>query len=98
HRSCRFCHDVHRGIRQARQYLLRAGEVELRQVGEDDKADVEKRHVWAPLVLKRDRNSVGDAAIVRANARSMRRSEPNPQAIAMLSTFSFLSTNLRQAR
>ena len=30
HRSRRFCHDVHRGLGEARQHLLRAGEVELR--------------------------------------------------------------------
>ena len=36
-----------------------------------------------PLVLKRERNSVGDTAMARANARSMRRKDPNPQLNAM---------------
>src|SRR4029450_9867686 len=98
HRSCRLCHDVHRGLGQARQNLLRPCKVELRQVREDDKADVEERHGWAPFVLKRDRNSLGEAAIARANARSMRRSEPKPQAIAMVSMFSLVSSNRRRAR
>jgi hypothetical protein len=65
HRSRRFSHDVHRGLGQARQHLLLAGEVELSQFREIDKADVEERHAWAPFVLKRDRNSVGEAAIMR---------------------------------
>src|SRR5215831_5888901 len=98
HWSCRFCHDVHRRLWQARQHLLRTRKVELRQVREDDKADVVERHAWTPLVLKRDRNSLGDAAIVRANARSIRRSEPKPQATAMVSTPSSVSSSLRRAR
>ena len=30
HRSCRFCRNVHHGLRQSRQDLLWTGEVELR--------------------------------------------------------------------
>jgi hypothetical protein len=43
--SHRFCDDVHRRLRQSRQHLLRPGEVKLSQVGENDEADVEERHV-----------------------------------------------------
>src|ERR1700758_1273483 len=89
---------MHCGLRQACQHLLRTGEIELCQSREDDKADVEEWHVGPPLVLKRDRNSMGEAAIIRANARSMRRRDPNPHAIAIDSTFSSVSSNLRRAR
>jgi hypothetical protein len=36
--------DVDRRVRQPRQNLQRAGEVELRQLGENDEADIEVRH------------------------------------------------------
>jgi hypothetical protein len=36
--------------------------------------------------------------MVRANARSMRRSDPNPQATEMVSTLSSVSSNRRRAR
>src|SRR5262249_21565668 len=89
---------MHCRLRQPRQDLLRTGEVELCQVRENDKADIEERHALAPFVLKRERNSVGEAAIVGANALSMRRSDPNPQARAMVFTLSSVSSNLRRAR
>src|SRR5215472_768551 len=89
---------MHRGIRQTCQDLLRAREIELRQLRENDETDIEERHVGSPAVLKRERNSVGDAAIVRAKARSMRRSDPKPQETAMVSTVSSVSSNRRRAR
>ena len=98
HRRARFGDDVDCRSGKPRQHLQRTGEVELRQIREDHKTDVERGHAWSPFVLKRDRNSVGEAAIVRAKARSMRRSEPNPQATAMVSTLSSVSSNRRRAR
>src|SRR5205807_6300758 len=50
HGSRRFSHDVHRGLGQARQHLLRASEVELSQFRENHKADLEQRHAGAPFV------------------------------------------------
>src|SRR5215216_6977012 len=43
-----FGDDVHRRVGQSRQHLLGPGEVELRQVGEDDEADTEERHLGPP--------------------------------------------------
>jgi hypothetical protein len=77
---------MHRRLGQPCQDLLGTREIQLGQVGENDEADVEEWHDLAPFVLKRERNSVGEAANVRANARSMRRSDPNPHVTAMIST------------
>src|SRR5215472_10040892 len=89
---------MHRRLGQPRKDLLGTREVQLGQVRENDEADVEERHALAPFALNRVRNSVGEAAMVRANARSMRRSEPKPQTTAMVSTLSSVSSNLRRAR
>src|SRR4051794_7844022 len=87
-----------RRLRQPREHLQRTGEVELGQLGEYDKADIEERHFLSPLVLKRARNSAGDTPIIRAKARSMRRKDPNPELKATVSTLSAVSSSLRRAR
>src|SRR3954452_18745960 len=86
-----------RGLRQPREDLQGTGEIKLRQLRKDDKADIEDRHGCFPAVANRERNSVGDTAIVRVKARSMRRNEPNPQWNAMLSTVSSVSISARRA-
>src|SRR5215472_11456405 len=76
YRFARFGDDVDSRLRKQRQHLQRSGEIELRQIRKNDESDLEGRHAWSPLVLKRERNSVGEAAIVRANTRSLLRSDP----------------------
>src|SRR5207245_5089146 len=88
HSSVRLGNYVHCRLRQPCEDLQRPSEIELGQLREDDKADIEDRHFRSPLALNRARNSVGETAMVRVNARSIRRSEPNPQLRAMVSTLS----------
>ena len=45
HRRVRFRDDVDRRVRHAREHLQRSREIELREIGENNKADIEERHM-----------------------------------------------------